>query len=133
MDKALCPICGTTVKVEQKLVLGAHVKCRVCNSSLEVIGLNPVELDTDYDEDYLADDENRKNSRSLPRCPLCGEKLDTIHKFKIGKRITCPACEAELEVVDVDPVEFYKSENGYHDYEDDYLEDGEFEDFEEVD
>lgn len=38
-------------------------------------------------------------------CPSCGEWVKLLENPKIGQKITCPECEADLEVVEVSPVE----------------------------
>jgi lysine biosynthesis protein LysW len=38
-------------------------------------------------------------------CPACGEKIALRGAVKIGRRVTCPLCESELEVVETIPVE----------------------------
>ena len=38
-------------------------------------------------------------------CPACGDDIKLPNPLKVGKSVTCPYCEAELEVIDLDPVE----------------------------
>ncbi len=38
-------------------------------------------------------------------CPSCGEDLKLHGNIKLEQIIVCPYCEAELEVVDLDPIE----------------------------
>lgn len=38
-------------------------------------------------------------------CPSCGEWVKTPEHPKIGHKLTCVHCEADLEVVEVNPVE----------------------------
>lgn len=38
-------------------------------------------------------------------CPSCGEWVKLPDHPKIGQKITCLECEADLEVIEVDPVE----------------------------
>lgn len=38
-------------------------------------------------------------------CPSCGEDIKMRGNSKIGQAVTCPYCDAELEVIDLDPVE----------------------------
>jgi lysine biosynthesis protein LysW len=54
MVKAECPSCGADVSIFTKPKMGQRVKCNSCESDLEVIWLEPVELDwllEDYDEE----------------------------------------------------------------------------------
>jgi lysine biosynthesis protein LysW len=43
--KALCPECNNTIKANQLTHKGQQIVCQVCNSTLEVINLNPLKLD----------------------------------------------------------------------------------------
>jgi uncharacterized paraquat-inducible protein A len=38
-------------------------------------------------------------------CPICNEKIAVGKKVKFLERLSCPTCEALLEVVNTDPVE----------------------------
>jgi lysine biosynthesis protein LysW len=60
MEKTYCPNCDAVVSVE-KPKLGAMVRCRECDMQLEIISLNPFEVDfpLDYEEDW-DDDEDEK-------------------------------------------------------------------------
>lgn len=37
-------------------------------------------------------------------CPDCGEKI-TLNPTRIGQKLTCPHCAADLEVISTDPLE----------------------------
>lgn len=56
-------------------------------------------------------------------CPSCGEWVKLPDHPKIGQKITCPECEADLEVIEVDPVEldwtYLEDEVDDEDWEDD--------------
>ena len=46
-------------------------------------------------------------------CPDCGTEVTLKGPFKIGRRVTCPNCEADLEIVETVPVEldwYYEEE-----------------------
>ena len=49
-------------------------------------------------------------------CPDCGEKITLVGEIRLGKQVVCPNCEAELEVVETEPVEL---DWAYDEYEDD--------------
>ena len=38
-------------------------------------------------------------------CPDCGENITLRGPVRVGKEVTCPHCEAELEIVETEPVE----------------------------
>ena len=57
MQSAECPQCGNEVSVGSQPRIGKLVKCKGCGAELEVVWLDPLELDwpmmdDDYDEDY---------------------------------------------------------------------------------
>ena len=53
-------------------------------------------------------------------CPDCGEKIALQGPIRIGRRVTCPNCEADLEIVETVPVEldWYYEEDTEEDDED---------------
>jgi lysine biosynthesis protein LysW len=55
MPEALCPSCDETIHFSRVPKLGRKVMCPECGESLEVVDLEPLELDfeeDDYDSDY---------------------------------------------------------------------------------
>lgn len=59
MPIALCPECGTEIHVDEDVDKGDQMVCEECDSPLEVVGLDPVELDLREEEDdgYEDDDD----------------------------------------------------------------------------
>lgn len=63
MPTATCPECGEKVHVDVEADKGDIVECEECGSELEVVGLDPIELDLveedyyDEDDDFYDDDE----------------------------------------------------------------------------
>ena len=55
-------------------------------------------------------------------CPMCGAKVSVPSNVKEGNIVFCDACEAELEVVSVKPLELDWPLDDYDedDYDDDY-------------
>lgn len=51
MVTADCPACGATVRLLTKPKMGQRASCSACKAELEVVWLEPVELDWPYDED----------------------------------------------------------------------------------
>jgi lysine biosynthesis protein LysW len=48
-----CPECDSTIVLSTKMKLGEHIECPECGEMLEVISLNPLELDYALgDEDW---------------------------------------------------------------------------------
>jgi alpha-aminoadipate carrier protein LysW len=42
---------------------------------------------------------------TMAECPDCGERIAVQLPVRRGALVTCPNCEAELEVISTDPVE----------------------------
>jgi alpha-aminoadipate carrier protein LysW len=57
MVKPTCPSCGEDVVIPGRPELGQRVVCPSCDSELEVIELEPLELDWPFDEDEDWDDD----------------------------------------------------------------------------
>jgi lysine biosynthesis protein LysW len=51
MTKAECPSCGAKVNVGVSPRMGQHFTCSKCGTLLEIVGLDPVELDWPFDDD----------------------------------------------------------------------------------
>ena len=66
---------------------------------------------------------------SVAECIACGADIKFSAEPKMGLMVTCPSCDAELEVVWLDPIELdWPFEDDYDDdYDEDYYED-DFED-----
>ena len=57
MPTGTCPECDADVHVDTDADKGDVVSCDECGTDLEVVGLDPVELDI-VEEDYDDDDED---------------------------------------------------------------------------
>jgi alpha-aminoadipate carrier protein LysW len=55
---ATCPDCGEQVAVRSRIRLGQDVVCPNCDAELEVVGMEPLELDWAYDDEYDDEDED---------------------------------------------------------------------------
>jgi alpha-aminoadipate/glutamate carrier protein LysW len=56
---AVCPECEAEIHVDDDIDKGETLSCEECDSSLEVVGLDPIELDlTDGDDDLYNSDED---------------------------------------------------------------------------
>jgi lysine biosynthesis protein LysW len=56
MSIAVCPSCGDDVRVPGNPKIGQKVSCPYCDAALEVIELDPVELDWAYEEEDWDED-----------------------------------------------------------------------------
>jgi alpha-aminoadipate carrier protein LysW len=55
---AVCPECDTEIHVEEDLDKGETMACPECDAKLEVVGLDPIELDAVVDKDDEDEDED---------------------------------------------------------------------------
>lgn len=62
MPLATCPECDADIHVDEDMDKGDIVDCDECEARLEVVGLDPIELDLapddDDDDDYDDDDDD---------------------------------------------------------------------------
>ena len=57
MPTGTCPECDADVHVEIDADKGETVDCEECGSQLEIVGLDPVELDIVEEKDYDEDED----------------------------------------------------------------------------
>lgn len=57
MPVAKCPECGEEVFVDADLEQGDLVECDECGTSLELVGMDPIELDARRESDIDRDDD----------------------------------------------------------------------------
>ncbi len=57
MPTGTCPECEADVRVDTDADKGETVQCEECGMALEVVGLDPVELDIVEEEDYDEDED----------------------------------------------------------------------------
>jgi lysine biosynthesis protein LysW len=50
MNEAACPSCSAKVSVKGTPKIGVHVTCKSCDTELEIVWLDPLELDWPMDE-----------------------------------------------------------------------------------
>jgi len=58
MNTAECPQCGNEVNLGTQPKLGKLVECKECGAELEVVWLDPLELDWPLDVDEFEEDED---------------------------------------------------------------------------
>ncbi len=59
-----CVSCGAQINVGDKPSLGQQFKCSNCGDIMEVVWLNPVELDWPVDDDEYDDDDDDYDDES---------------------------------------------------------------------
>lgn len=63
MASAFCPDCDGRIVFNPHAVVGQKVTCPHCDSDLEVIGVEPLELDWAFDWPWEGKDEEDENDR----------------------------------------------------------------------
>jgi len=62
MKKAKCPFCGSDVNAGLQPRMGEIVRCSECEAELEIVWLNPIELDSPLDtfdeDDYTSEEDD---------------------------------------------------------------------------
>jgi uncharacterized paraquat-inducible protein A len=133
MNSVKCPICEDRIEVGIKVKLLERLSCPTCEALLEVVSVDPLEVDwIYYDEYYESNGRERSKTPKSAQCPLCRETIFLGLKIKMGEKVTCPGCEARLEIVSLYPIELDWSYNDGSDYyyRDDDLFEEEFGDLE---
>jgi lysine biosynthesis protein LysW len=59
------------------------------------------------------------SKRAIADCPDCGEKITIRGPVVLGRQIVCPHCDAELEIVETDPIELDWAYEEYDEEEED--------------
>jgi Zn-finger nucleic acid-binding protein len=125
MDEAICPICTEKIEISQKVKFLERISCPTCEALLEVVNLDPLELDWIF-YDYLDESNGRDQSKSNKnaKCPLCKENVHLGSQLKVGDQVICPGCDAQLEIVSLYPAELDWPYDGYDYYyqDDDFFE-----------
>lgn len=58
MPLATCPECEADIHVDEDMDKGDVIECDECEAHLEVVGLDPIELDVAPDDDDYDDDDD---------------------------------------------------------------------------
>lgn len=60
MPLATCPECAADIHVDEDVDKGETMHCEECETKLEVVGLDPIELDVAPDEEEDLDDDEEE-------------------------------------------------------------------------
>ncbi|MGH9766967.1 MAG: lysine biosynthesis protein LysW [Blastocatellia bacterium] len=63
MPLAACPECEAEIHVDEDVDKGENIRCEECEAMLEVVGLDPIELDLapeDEEDENYDDEDNEK-------------------------------------------------------------------------
>jgi|GEM_PF-679752 DNA-directed RNA polymerase subunit M/transcription elongation factor TFIIS len=108
MNKIECPICGNLIQYSGKPYEGQYFTCTACESMIEVIMTDPIELDVyQYEGEELVFGINSPNNhanKDMIRCTQCKKMIYPPKKLWVGDLVTCFACGAEHQVVGLNPI-----------------------------
>ena len=66
------------------------------------------------------------------QCSVCDEEIEIAGRPRLGQKITCGHCGAQLEVVATEPLELDVAQEDDDSWEDDDLDDDDFDDEDEL-
>lgn len=125
MDEVICPICTEKIEISQNVKFLERISCPTCEALLEVVNVDPIELDWIF-YDYYEESNGREHSKTSKnaKCPLCKENVHLGSQMKVGDQVRCPGCDAQLEIVSLYPAELDWPYDGYDYYyqDDDFFE-----------
>ena len=101
MAKIICPNCTQNLHAtHQPLQQGQQLQCTQCKIDFEVVNIYPVELKPVT----LSADVTPKPPSAI-NCPSCERRIRLQPTLKAGQKILCKACQAELTVIGLNPLE----------------------------
>ena len=62
---------------------------------------------------------NTEARTALVKCPDCGERIRIGGTIRLGREVVCSNCDAELQIVETDPVELDWATDDYDDEDED--------------
>lgn len=117
MNTAKCPICEEKIEVGKKVKFLERLCCPTCEALLEVVNTDPIELDwIYYDEHYDSNGRERSKTPKNAKCPLCRDNVHIGSLMKVGSRVICPGCDAQLEIFSLIPLVLDRPYDGGYDY-----------------
>ena len=101
---AFCPECYQRLKLGARPRIGQRSVCSRCNTHLEIVALSPPELDV---SDILPGSDAIAKKRGVVEtlCVECDHSLKLGTHPRRGQQLVCPECQAQLEVVSLNPLE----------------------------
>lgn len=71
MSAAICPLCDANISLPRNLLVGSMLFCPRCDCLLQIVSLDPPEIDFPLDLDAAADEpklgrRSRRNGKAAP-------------------------------------------------------------------
>jgi len=112
MSTAVCPCCEEDISISCRVKIGSKVTCLECGTPLEVVQLDPIELDyalaeeDDQEEEWDDEESSEEQDVLTAVCPICYEEILVPGRYaRSGQEISCPECDSPLKVIQLDPIE----------------------------
>ena len=103
-NETICPECEHRLNVGAHPFLGQKIRCPRCETGLAVINLRPLELDLPMPTSRSVRQEKKKSTVEVP-CSECDHIIKLSAHARPGQQVTCPECQALLQVVSSGPLE----------------------------
>ncbi len=62
---------------------------------------------------------SKSKGRTRARCPACGNRVFLRDQAEVWDSVTCPSCNAQLEIVDLRPPTLDYADHAANDWDDD--------------
>jgi hypothetical protein len=102
MSTLFCPECERRINLNARIRIGRRIVCSACQTNLEVINLNPLQLDV-YQPDSVKMTKKRIEADAF--CPECDHPLKLGSRPRVGQQTICLGCQTIVEVVQLNPLE----------------------------
>ena len=109
MKEIECPLCGELLQIPEKVFVGQTFDCFSCDSTIEVISIDPLRLDSSYGEGdelvYKFRTPEWQDEKNRVMCPRCGKNIHITEKVWIGDHLICKSCGMEYQIIGLNPIE----------------------------
>ena len=104
INETRCPECDHRLKLGAHPHTGQRLICPMCETSLTLTSLSPVELDLTMSVNHVESTKKRPHTIAVP-CPECENIFRINLHTHQGNRLRCSSCDTTLEVVSTTPLE----------------------------
>ena len=101
MNLVICPECNHKIKLSEHPHPNQRLICSQCKLKLIVANIKPLVID-------LVQSENKPKPKIVAieaTCPACDDLIRFRNNPHRGQRMSCLACQTEIEIISVKPLE----------------------------